>query len=163
MHELELFKKSLESYVMNILPDTVVSLNLLITYRDEQTLAVKAYRKATIESSWLLNDGKGATKVQPFVSISENYNHSQMSEDEEKNNILSYLAELDENGVSAFDKELNNPQRLYEAAWFLRYGKEAFDTLINAYESEIAKYKKDKPVKAVSRGHKEIKSIYDLH
>lgn len=63
-------------------------------------------------------------------------------EDEEKNNILSYLAELDENGVSAFYKELNNPQRLYEAAWFLRYGKEAFDTLINAYESEIAKYKR---------------------
>lgn len=55
MHELELFKKSLESYVMNILPDTVVSLNLLITYRDEQTLAVKAYRKATIESSWYLS------------------------------------------------------------------------------------------------------------
>ena len=89
--------------------------------------------------------------------------HGILLEDEEKNNILSYLAELDENGVSAFYKELNNPQRLYEAAWFLRYGKEAFDTLINAYESEIAKYKKDKPVKAVSRGHKEIKSIYDLH
>ena len=89
--------------------------------------------------------------------------HGILLEDEEKNNILSYLAELDENGVSAFYKELNNPQRLYEAAWFLRYGKEAFDTLINAYESEIAKYKKDKPVKAVSRGHEEIKSIYDLH
>ena len=64
-------------------------------------------------------------------------------EDEEKEEVLSFLLNLDESGTSEFSKLLNNPAKLYEAAWFLKYGKEAIDALKSAYESEITKIKKD--------------------
>ena len=85
-------------------------------------------------------------------------------EDNEKNEVLSFLLELDQDGVSEFSKTLNNPQKLYEAAWFLRYGKESFDMLKNAYESEIAKIKtKDKKPGIVKRiDTQEKNSIHDL-
>lgn len=89
-------------------------------------------------------------------------------EDSEKNEVLSYLLELDENGVSDFYKTLNDPKKLYEAAWFLRYGKESFDMLKNAYESEIAKLRtKDNKPKPVVRKNNDnnnnTNSIYDLN
>lgn len=87
-------------------------------------------------------------------------------EDDEKNEVLSFLLDLDENGASEFYKTLNDPKKLYEAAWFLRYGKESFDALKNAYESEIAKLRKpDKPKPVVRKNgdDKPKNSIYDLN
>lgn len=86
-------------------------------------------------------------------------------DDNEKNEVLSYLLDLDENGTSNFYKELNTPERLYEAAWFLKYGKQAFETLIDAYEQEIKKIKTDAPSKpvAVIKKENKVKSIYDLN
>jgi hypothetical protein len=85
-------------------------------------------------------------------------------EDDEKNEVLSFLLELDEDGTSNFYKSLNDPGKLYEAAWFLRYGKDAFDALKNAYESEIAKLKKeDKRQVVVRKSNEKINSIHDLN
>ena len=85
-------------------------------------------------------------------------------EDNDKNEVLSFLLDLDDNGTSSFYKALNDPNKLYEAAWFLRYGKESFDMLRNAYESEIAKLKKDKPTTVIRRSgpDKPKNSIHDL-
>lgn len=85
-------------------------------------------------------------------------------EDNDKNEVLSFLLDLDDNGISSFYKALNDPNKLYEAAWFLRYGKESFDMLRNAYESEIAKLKKDKPTTVIRRSDpdKPKNSIHDL-
>lgn len=85
-------------------------------------------------------------------------------EDEEKNEVLSFLLDIDESGVSEFSKTLNDPKKLYEAAWFLRYGKESFDALKNAYESEIARIKKDSKPGVVHKNPKQSKqgSIHDL-
>lgn len=84
-------------------------------------------------------------------------------EDNDKNETLSYLLELDDKGLSAFYKDLNNPTKLYEAAWYLRYGKEAFDALKNAYESEITKLKKiDKPRVVVQNAKQKLQSIHDF-
>lgn len=87
-------------------------------------------------------------------------------EDDDKNEVLSFLLDLDENGTSEFYKTLNDPKKLYEAAWFLRYGKDAFDVLKNAYETEIAKLKKPdstkpKVVRRENTTNKE-NSIHDL-
>lgn len=82
-------------------------------------------------------------------------------EDDEKNNVLSFLLELDEEGQSGFYKSLNTPENLYRAAWFLTYGEQAFDALKNAYEAEIAKLKKDIP-KVVVREPRKPNSINDL-
>ena len=84
-------------------------------------------------------------------------------DENEKEEVLSHILDLDENGVSDFYKSLNNPTKLYELAWFSRYGKEAFEYLKNAYETEIAKIKKDAP-RLVKKGisSNDIPSIYEL-
>lgn len=89
-------------------------------------------------------------------------------EDDEKNEVLSFLLDLDDKGTSDFYKTLNDPKKLYEAAWFLRYGKESFDALKNAYESEISRLKKGdntkiKPVVRNNANDKPKSSIYDLN
>lgn len=66
-------------------------------------------------------------------------------DDDEKNEVLSFLLEMDDEGTTGFSKTLNTPGKLYEAAWFLKYGKEAFEALTNAYETEIKNLKEDKP------------------
>ena len=73
--------------------------------------------------------------------------HGLELEDTEKNDTLSYLLELDENGTSQFYKDLNSPEKLYEVAWYLKYGKDAFKIIEDSYEAEIAKLKTkaDKP------------------
>jgi len=87
-------------------------------------------------------------------------------EDNEKNEVLSFLLDLDENGTSDFYKTLNDPKKMYEAAWFLRYGKESFDALKNAYESEITRLtKQDKPgaVRRTTQTNGQTNSIHDLN
>ena len=73
--------------------------------------------------------------------------HGLELEDEEKNDTLSYLLELDEQGMSQFYKDLNSPEKLFEVAWYLKYGKDAFKVIEDSYEAEIAKMKTkaDKP------------------
>ena len=89
-------------------------------------------------------------------------------EDNEKNEVLSYLLELDENGTSNFYKQLNSPDKLYEAAWFLKYGKEAFEAfenVIDGYQKEIKKLKdpnKSEKVVIKKTNNKE-RSIYELN
>lgn len=88
-------------------------------------------------------------------------------DDDEKNEVLSQILDLDENGTSEFYKSLNDPKKLYELAWFSRYGKDSFDGLKNAYESEISRLKKEiKPNPVAIRRNSNDKpqnSIYDLN
>lgn len=72
-------------------------------------------------------------------------------EDEEKNNVLSFLLELDDTGSSNFYKSLEKPENLYKAAWFLTYGSQAFDAIKNAYETEINNLKKQIPKVVVKK------------
>lgn len=98
-----------------------------------------------------------ATKTPEFYGVE--------LEDDDHNAVLSYLLELDEGGTSQFYTELKDPSKLYEAAWFLKYGKEAFGALTEAYESEISRIKKDVKPKVVVRkdpNKQNIKSIHDL-
>lgn len=93
-----------------------------------------------------------ATKTVDFYGIE--------LEDTDKEEVLSYLLDLDDKGTSKFYKDLNTPEKLYEAAWFLKFGKSAFEALTNAYEEEINKLKKDK--KVVIKDNKRTNSIYDI-
>lgn len=109
--------------------------------------------------------------VESMSSISNSVTdyHGVFLEDNEKNETLSYLLELDESGISRFSKDLNDPNKLYEAAWYLRYGKEAFQALEAAYEAEIKKLKKVEPIKTdkprgvVRNPDSQIKTINDLN
>lgn len=65
--------------------------------------------------------------------------HGFVLDDEDKSSTLSYLLDLDDQGVSQFYKDINDPAKLFEAAWYMKYGKDAFSMLEQAYEGEIAK------------------------
>lgn len=103
-----------------------------------------------------------------MISIAKNMTdfHGIEPEEDETNEVLSFILDQDESGTTEFYKTLSDPERMYEAAWFLRYGKESFDAIRDAYESEIQKLKKiDKtPVvyKKKDTGEKENTSIHDL-
>lgn len=101
-----------------------------------------------------------------MVSVATNTNefHGITVEDEEKQKTLQYLLALDNNGTSKFALDLNDPKKLYEAAWYLLYGKEAFSAIEQAYESEIAKLKQDKPRVVVrNTPTNQPRDINDLH
>lgn len=92
--------------------------------------------------------------------------HGVFLDDEEKVETLNYLAGLDDSNETRFSKDLKDPKKLYEAAWYLRYGKEAFQALEAAYEEEIKKLKKelkDTPRAVVPKPSKNVKNIHDLN
>ncbi len=100
-----------------------------------------------------------------MVTIATNVSdyHGVFLDDDEKQETLSYLLDLNEAGVSKFSLDLNDPIKLYEAAWYLRYGAEAFKALENAYEGEIARLKKvDKPRVLRQNSDKKITTIDEL-
>lgn len=88
--------------------------------------------------------------------------HGVYLDPEEKVETLNYLIKLDDQGMSQFSKDLNDPSKLYQAAWYLRYGKEAFQALENAYEAEIRKLKQVKPSGIVRKPANKINHINDL-
>ena len=96
-----------------------------------------------------------ATKTSEFHGIE--------LEDNEKNEVLSFILDLDENGTSNFYKTLNNPTKLYEAAWFLKYGKDAFNALSGAYEAEINKLKKDNKPRVVVKNKNTSTNTNSIH
>ena len=96
-----------------------------------------------------------ATKTSEFNGIE--------LEDNEKNEVLSFILDLDENGTSNFYKTLNNPTKLYEAAWFLKYGKDAFNALSGAYEAEINKLKKDNKPRVVVKNKNTSTNTNSIH
>lgn len=121
-------------------------------YKEEQQLEFTKQREVEYQ-------GFVDTMVNVAVKTPELYGIQ--LEDAEKNEVLSLLLDLDDKGASEFYKKLNDPDTLYQAAWFLKYGKEAFDTIIDAYEAEIAELKKDKP-KVVIRKDTKSNNIHDL-
>lgn len=143
-------------------------------------LFTKKVTKLRIEYKELENQYKLSQQAEADSQREEQYNqfangmvdiatsvsdfHGVYLEDDEKQETLSYLLDLDDSGVSQFSKDLNNPSKLYEAAWYLRYGAEAFKALESAYEAEIAKLKKvDKPRVVVRNSDKPIKNLSDLN
>ena len=80
------------------------------------------------------------TQMSDTASKSKHF-HGIDVEDNETQEVLAHLLQLDQNGTSEFYKGLNNPEKLYELAWYSKYGKEAFEAITNAYEQEISRLK----------------------
>ena len=76
-----------------------------------------------------------------FNEISMDYKDSKSDsleiDDQEKENIYNYILDLDENGTSQFFKDLNDPQKLIELAWFSLYGKEAISDISNYWKGQL--------------------------
>jgi hypothetical protein len=60
-------------------------------------------------------------------------------DDNDRNEVLTFLLDRDANGQSQFSKLFENPDALFKMAWFMLKGQEAHDALTNYYKSEIAK------------------------
>jgi len=58
-------------------------------------------------------------------------------DNEDKEEILSYILDKDMNGVSQFIKSLDSPDKLFELAWYATKGKEAFNILHDYYKKQI--------------------------
>lgn len=58
-------------------------------------------------------------------------------EDEDKEEVLQFLLNKDINGQSEFVKLLNDPNALFQLAWFATKGQEAFNTIHDYYKKEI--------------------------
>jgi hypothetical protein len=97
------------------------------------------------------------------VAVKNNDFYGVELEDDEKEDVLGSLLNLDDKGASEFEKAISSPEKLYEAAWFMKYGKEAFQAITGAYEEEINKLKKDKPQVVVQKKDSDrIKSIHEI-
>lgn len=77
--------------------------------------------------------------VETMVKVAEDTNdlYSLDLEDNDKEEVLSFLLDRDINGQSAFAKLLNDPEELFKLAWFAIKGAEAFDVTHEYYKKEI--------------------------
>lgn len=55
-------------------------------------------------------------------------------DDNDANEIMSYILEKDFTGKSEFDKDLESPEKLYKLAWFAKFGEQAFDMIHREYQ-----------------------------
>lgn len=104
-----------------------------------------------------------------MVTVARNTNelHNLILEDEDKEEVLSYLLDKDGNEQTEFIKLLSDPQRLFELAWYALKGKDAFDKLEDYYKNEIVKSRRSQysaPAKKVIKKQptKETGKEYDI-
>ena len=72
--------------------------------------------------------------------------HDLILEDEDKEAVLSFLLDRDANGQSQFYKLFEDPQKLFELAWYAKFGKQAFTDVNDYYKKVIEKTRRgDQP------------------
>ena len=125
-------------------------------------------QKASAQADFEENQQKQYTEfVNEIVGIASGIEdfHGIELDDSEKNDTLSYLLDLDQSGTSKFYKDINDPNKIYELAWYMKYGQSAFKLLQDTYEAEITRLKKEKDKPSVIRQttHNKIESINDLN
>ena len=91
-------------------------------------------------------------------------------EDNDKKEILDFLLKRDVNGATEFQKQMQNPENVFLAAWALTKSSDTFEILKEFYEKQIKLAKKptapQKPKVAVNSQRKDtahIKSVEDLN
>lgn len=68
-------------------------------------------------------------------------------EDTDKNDILKFMLEQDVNGTTQFQKQMNDPDNIFLAAWAILKAQDTFDVLKEHYEGLLKNSKKTQPVK----------------
>lgn len=67
-------------------------------------------------------------------------------EDTDKNDILKFMLEQDVNGATEFQKQMNDPENIFLAAWAILKAEDTFDVLKNHYEEMLKTSKKTQPI-----------------
>lgn len=60
-------------------------------------------------------------------------------DDNDRDNIMSFILDVDDTGMSTLGKALNDPNMLVRLSWFALYGQQAFETIQNYFAQEISK------------------------
>lgn len=60
-------------------------------------------------------------------------------DDNDRDNIMSFILDVDDTGMSTLGKALNDPNMLVKLSWFALYGDQAFNTIQNYFAQEISK------------------------
>lgn len=63
-------------------------------------------------------------------------------ENSEKDAIYNYILRRDENGLTQFVKDINDPKRFVEIAWYALYGKDAISDITNYWKSQLKSSRK---------------------
>jgi len=63
-------------------------------------------------------------------------------EEQDKEDVINLIIDRDLNGVTPLVKALDDPEKLFRAAWFIAKGEEAFDILHKYYAKEIENVRK---------------------
>lgn len=88
---INIVKDSFEDwYNKHITPDFPVS--ILINYKDEQRLSMRAFHTSTIEVQ-AIGIKNNTTVISSIITLSENYNHGLVTEQEAKDNMIKKLLE----------------------------------------------------------------------
>jgi hypothetical protein len=79
--------------------------------------------------------------AQSLVTVARNTEEmdGMIIEDEDKEEVLSFLLDRDANGQSEFYKLFSNPEALFKMAWYMKYGDQAHVSRTQYYNQEIAK------------------------
>lgn len=101
---------------------------------DAQTKQMEADAQAQSEQQF-------NAMAQAIVSAARNIDemNGMVLDDDDKEEVLSFLLDRDANGQSQFYKLFENPDALFKMAWFALKGSEAYDALTDYYKGEIAK------------------------
>lgn len=102
--------------------------------------------------------------AQSLVNVANSTNelHDLIIEDEDKEAVLSFLLDRDANGQSQFYKLFEDPQKLFELAWYAKFGKQAFIDVNDYYKKVIEKTRRgDTPSPKVVKRSAERRSPVD--
>lgn len=102
--------------------------------------------------------------AQSLVNVANSTNelHDLIIEDEDKEAVLSFLLDRDANGQSQFYKLFEDPQKLFELAWYAKFGKQAFIDVNDYYKKVIEKTRRgDSPSPKVVKRSAERRSPVD--
>lgn len=79
--------------------------------------------------------------AQSLVSVARDTEemNGMLLDDEDKEDVLSFLLDRDANGQSEFYKLFSDPVALFKMAWYIRHGDKAHEVYTQYFTNEIAK------------------------
>lgn len=85
-------------------------------------------------------------QIADFNEVSMDYRDSTSDslqiEDFEKNAIYDYILKRDSEGTTQFFKDINDPKKLVEMAWFTLYGKDAISDISTYWKTQLKNSRK---------------------
>lgn len=112
---------------------------------DKLRTEYKEIEQQQLEDSRLEKEREEEQKFETFKGSLINVAQSTLDiggldlDNNDKNEVLTYLLDKDINGVSSFTKDNDNPEKLFKMAWYATKGEEAFEVLHDYYRKEIEK------------------------